>query len=93
MEAPALIAVLMGMITSVFGGVLRDIVCNDIPKVFSDHRPYALCAFVGGWVLVALDALGVAQWLGLVVAAAVASLFRMLAMRFDWQIPAWRVDR
>lgn len=93
MEAPALIAVLMGMITSVFGGVLRDIVCNDIPKVLSDHRPYALCAFVGGWVLVALDALGVAQWLGLVVAAAVASLFRMLAMRFDWQIPAWRVDR
>ena len=93
MEVPALIAVLMGVMTSVFGGVLRDIVCNDIPKVFSDHRPYALCAFVGGWVLVLLHTLSVAEWLGLVVAASVASLFRMLAMRFDWQIPAWKVDR
>ncbi len=93
MEVPALIAVLMGVMTSVFGGVLRDIVCNDIPKVFSDHRPYALCAFVGGWVLVLLHTLSVAEWLGLVVAASVASLFRILAMRFDWQIPAWKVDR
>ena len=84
MEVPALIAVLMGVMTSVFGGVLRDIVCNDIPKVFSDHRPYALCAFVGGWVLVLLHTLSVAEWLGLVVAASVASLFRILAMRFDW---------
>jgi hypothetical protein len=33
-----------------FGGVLRDIVCNEIPRAFSDHRPYAVCAFVGGWV-------------------------------------------
>lgn len=93
MEVPALIAVLMGVMTSVFGGVLRDIVCNDIPKVFSDHRPYALCAFVGGWLLVLLHTLSVAEWLGLVVAASVASLFRILAMRFDWQIPAWKVDR
>ena len=93
MEVPALIAVLMGVMTSVFGGVLRDIVCNDIPKVFSDHRPYALCAVVGGWVLVLLHTLSVAEWLGLVVAASVASLFRILAMRFDWQIQAWKVDR
>ena len=83
----------MGMVTAVFGGVLRDIVCNDIPKVFSDHRPYALCAFCGGWVLVATHAMGVAQWVGLVAAALVATLSRMVAMQLDWQIPAWRVDR
>ncbi len=92
-DVPALVAVLMGMVTAVFGGVLRDIVCNDIPKVFSDHRPYALCAFCGGWVLVATHAMGVAQWVGLVAAALVATLSRMVAMQLDWQIPAWRVDR
>ena len=92
-DVPALVAVLMGMVTAVFGGVLRDIVCNDIPKVFSDHRPYALCAFCGGWVLVAIHAMGLAQWIGLLSAALVASLSRMVAMQCDWQIPAWRVDR
>ncbi len=35
-----------------FGGVLRDVVCNEIPRAFSDHRPYAICAFAGGWVAV-----------------------------------------
>ena len=92
-DVPALVAVLMGMVTAVFGGVLRDIVCNDVPKVFSDHRPYALCAFCGGWVLVATHAMGVTQWIGLLFAALVASLSRMVAMQRDWQIPAWRIDR
>ena len=56
---PAIVAVLMGMITAVFGGVLRDIVCNEIPSAFSDHRPYAVCAFIGGWALVGAQAGGV----------------------------------
>jgi uncharacterized membrane protein YeiH len=37
------------VITGVFGGVLRDVLCNEVPQAFSDHRPYALCAFAGGW--------------------------------------------
>lgn len=89
---PPLVAVLMGMITAVFGGVLRDVVCNDIPKVFSDHRPYAICAFLGGWVLVAADAFGAPQWLALVASAIVATLARILAMLFNIQIPAWKID-
>jgi uncharacterized membrane protein YeiH len=38
----------LGLFTAVFGGVLRDIVCNEIPKAFSDHRPYAIRSIVGG---------------------------------------------
>jgi uncharacterized membrane protein YeiH len=91
-EVPALVAVTMGMITAVFGGVLRDIVCNDIPRVLSDHRPYAVCAFVGGWVMVLCVWLGLSEWTSLVIAASVATFSRMLAMRFDWQIPSWKVD-
>ena len=41
-SVPPLVAIMMGVITAVFGGVLRDIVCNDIPRVFSDHRPLSL---------------------------------------------------
>lgn len=89
---PALVAVLMGMITAVFGGVLRDVVCNDIPKVFSDHRPYALCAFVGGWALVLAENLGTPQWLALLITAAIVTGLRILSMVLNIQIPAWKID-
>jgi len=89
---PAIVAVLMGMVTAVFGGVLRDIVCNEIPSAFRDHRPYAVCAFAGGWVLVAAHAIGAADWAGLVSAAATAALLRALTLLTDFQLPRWSPD-
>ncbi|OUM00323.1 trimeric intracellular cation channel family protein [Variovorax sp. JS1663] len=89
---PAIVAVLMGLVTAVCGGVLRDIVCNEIPRAFSDHRPYALCAFVGGWLVVGAEQLAMPQWLGLVAAAGTATLLRVLAMLLGWRLPAWRAE-
>ena len=48
-----------------FGVVLRDIVCDEIPQAFHDHRPYAVCSFASGWVVVAADLLGLAGWASL----------------------------
>jgi uncharacterized membrane protein YeiH len=89
-QLPAIVAVLMGVVTAVFGGVLRDIVCNDIPAAFNDHRPYAVCAFAGGWVLVAALQWQAPPWLALALGAASATLLRALALAFDWRLPAWR---
>ena len=90
---PALVAVLMGVVTPVFGGVLRDIVCNQIPAAFIDHRPYALCAFLGGWVYLGLQALDTPDWLTLSATVFFTAGLRMLALWRDWQLPIWRVDR
>lgn len=90
---PAIVAVLLGMITAVFGGVLRDVVCNEIPRAFSDHRPYAICSFTGGWVLVAAQALALPGWVSLTLAALVASGLRVAAVAWDWRLPAWRASR
>ena len=87
---PALVAVLMGVVTGVFGGVLRDIVCNEIPAVLKDHRPYAVCAFAGGWAYVGLHAVGVDPSAATLGALAVTSGSRMLALRFGWRLPAWK---
>ena len=89
-QMPGVVAVLMGVITGAFGGVLRDMVCNEIPVAFKDHRPYAVCAFVGGWVYVAVWALGWPGWLALLASVVVTAGLRGLALWRNWQIPAWR---
>lgn len=91
-QMPALLAVLMGVITGVFGGVLRDVMCNEVPVAFRDHRPYAICGFAGGWVVVGAQALQAPAWIELVGGALLATTLRALALRFDWQIPAWDHD-
>jgi uncharacterized membrane protein YeiH len=87
---PAVIAVILGVVTAVFGGVLRDIVCNDIPRVFSDHRPYAICSFIGGWVMVLANAAELPQWLALLAAAGSTTALRAAAVLMDWRLPAWQ---
>jgi len=89
---PALVAVLMGVVTPVFGGVLRDIVCNEIPTAFRDHRPYALCAFIGGWVYLGSAALGLPGWAALSATVTVTAGLRVLALWRDWRLPLWRVE-
>ncbi len=91
-QMPGLIAVLMGVMTAAFGGVLRDIVCNEIPSAFRDHRPYAVCAFVGGWVVVAIDRMAQMPTLALAVGGLLATVLRLLAIRLDWTLPRWRVE-
>ena len=90
--APPLVAVLMGMVTAVVGGVLRDIVCNEVPTAFRDRRPYAVCAFAGGWVMVGAHLLQTPGWLGLFAAAATATLLRAWAMLTDYRLPEWNRD-
>ena len=88
MGQPPLVAIMMGVITATFGGVLRDLVCNEIPDLFRDHRPYAVCALAGclGYALV--SALEPPSWLPVAACAALTTASRYLAVRYDWRIPA-----
>ncbi len=88
---PAIVAVIMGVITAVFGGVLRDVVVNEIPRAFVDHQPYSVVAFVGGWVVVALDAVNASPLIAVGVGALVITALRFAAMIFGWRLPTWRV--
>jgi uncharacterized membrane protein YeiH len=87
---PAIVAVLMGVVTATFGGILRDVVCNDIPTALRDRRPYAICAFVGGWAYVLATHLQLAPGLALLLAAATATGLRTWALLSRFQLPAGR---
>jgi uncharacterized membrane protein YeiH len=82
------IAALMGMITGVFGGVLRDITCNEIPSIFvKNTQLYATCSFVGAWVYIGLERSGAALWLATTASILVTFTFRLVAARFNWRLP------
>ena len=92
LQMPGVVAVLMGVITGVFGGVLRDMVCNEIPSAFRDHRPYAVFAFLGGWAYVGLWQASTAGWLALLLCVAITAGLRAVALWRNWELPAWRVQ-
>ncbi len=90
---PAIVAVLLGMVTAVVGGVLRDVVCNEIPRAFDDHRPYAICSFAGGWLLVAAQSASLPGWVSLTLAALATTGLRLAAVAWNWRLPAWQASR
>jgi uncharacterized membrane protein YeiH len=86
-----IIAVVMGVITPVFGGVLRDVVVNEIPRAFNDHQPYAVIAFTGGWLVVLFNALDWSSFWAVATGALIITVLRLLAVIFGWRLPTWRV--
>jgi uncharacterized membrane protein YeiH len=84
-----IICALMGVVTGVFGGVMRDLLCNEVPTIFVDRRPYAICAFAGAWSYLAASALLAPQWLALAAGILVAAGLRLLSLRQGWKLPGW----
>ncbi|MBB3118494.1 MULTISPECIES: trimeric intracellular cation channel family protein [Telluria group] len=83
---PLFIASMMGVITGIFGGVLRDIVCNEVPMVFRDGKPYAICAFIGCWLYILLQRTNVSDDFALWLSATVITLLRLLTWKFDMRV-------
>jgi len=80
---PVFIASLMGVITGIFGGVLRDIVCNEVPMVFRDGKPYAICAFFGAWLYIGLQYTDVSDDIALWASAAFITITRLVTWKFE----------
>ncbi|MBA5635937.1 trimeric intracellular cation channel family protein [Duganella sp. LX20W] len=85
-DMPVFIAAMMGVITGIFGGVLRDIVCNEVPMVFRDGKPYAICAFFGAWLYIGLQHTQVSNDFALWFSATFITLLRLLTWKFDMRI-------
>lgn len=89
LELSSIVAVLMGVITGIFGGVLRDLMCNRIPSVFRHSTElYATCSFIGTWVFIILTWLDVNAFIASATGATVIFILRLLAVRFKMTLPA-----
>lgn len=85
MDAP-LTPILLGLVTGVGGGVLRDVLTGTMPRLLY-KRVYALASLGGAIVYYLLLRLGVPNALGAVVCMALIVLVRYFATRYHWNMP------
>jgi len=79
-------AVILGGITAVGGGTLRDVLIREVPSVLTSGL-YAIPALVGALLLVAGDRLGLGDPVSAVIGAVVCFVIRLLGIRFDVHAP------
>jgi uncharacterized membrane protein YeiH len=81
------VAVLLGVVTGSFGGVIADVICNELPLVFVRSPLYATCSFFGALAYVLLKWLGVDSSLAMGVGFCVVVALRVGAVRWGWYLP------
>ncbi len=86
-QMPWFTSVMMGVLTGVFGGVIRDVLCNEVPLILRDSRPYATCAFVGCWVYVLLDYANFDTVYSVLIATGFILVARLVTFKFDVRLP------
>lgn len=84
------VAVLMGIVTIIVGGMIRDMICNEIPLVLRKEI-YITASMVGACVYFLVEPY-FADWLAEVLMMATIFLIRMLAINYDWHLPPLRRD-
>jgi uncharacterized membrane protein YeiH len=80
-------AVLVGVVTAVGGGALRDVFAGRPPEIFQPGKLYALAALGGVLAYVGLEHLDVRLAIATVVCVAVTFALRMAALQLDWTTP------
>lgn len=83
------VVLVMGMITGCMGGLMRDVVCNEVPLVLKQGELYVTCAFAGALVAVVLGAAGMGGWVALMACAAVVFVLRAGSLALGWRLPVY----
>lgn len=86
MDAHWLVASLMGVITGVFGGILRDVLCNEVPLVFSGEL-YATAAWSGALLLILTHAQELHGELAVVAPTVAVFVIRLAGIHWRIHLP------
>jgi uncharacterized membrane protein YeiH len=84
------ILLVMGMITGCLGGLLRDVVCNEVPLVLKQGELYVTCAFAGALGAVLALQAGLGEGVALILCAALVFILRAGSIAFGWRLPVYR---
>ncbi|PQJ74503.1 trimeric intracellular cation channel family protein [Polaribacter gangjinensis] len=90
-ELHPIVALIMGMISAVFGGVLRDILTNKVPLIF-EKEIYASACLLGGISYLTLDVLHLNNNINFVISATIIFIIRWVAVKYHLQLPKIKDD-
>lgn len=83
------IILIMGVVTGCLGGLMRDVVCNEVPLVLKQGELYVTCAFAGAAAAVILVGLFGQPRLALWACAAVTFGLRAGSLALGWRLPVY----
>ena len=86
-ELPPLICIALGTMSACFGGVIRDILCNEIPVIFRKNI-YATACILGGLAYFLLLKTSLNTDVVMIVSGSVVITVRLLAVTFNWSLPS-----
>ncbi|MFG0382357.1 trimeric intracellular cation channel family protein [Pseudomonas sp. zbq_18] len=89
-NVPYSTALIMGVMTGVAGGVMRDVICNEIPLIFQKEI-YATACLLGSLVFIGLRELQTPHWLDTGIAMLVVLLTRLAAIRWHLSLPRFHL--
>ncbi|WLP93784.1 trimeric intracellular cation channel family protein [Psychrobacter sp. M13] len=84
------IAIMMGVWTAILGGLLRDIICNELPLLLQ-REIYISASIAGSVTYLLLAHYGINSSLNEFIMLGVIFAVRILALRFDWHLPSIRL--
>lgn len=87
---PALIVILMGAITGSAGGLLRDVLCAEVPLLLRKGELYATASIIGAGVYLVLKTMTCPRPVASLTGAAVVIALRFAAIRWRWVLPTFR---
>ncbi|WP_242119502.1 trimeric intracellular cation channel family protein [Aestuariivivens sediminicola] len=85
-ELHPIICIALGTMTASFGGVIRDILCNEIPVIFRKEI-YATACILGGLIYFLLSELPIENNFVFVISGIVVIVVRLLAVKFKIALP------
>lgn len=85
------IALVMGMVTAAFGGVIRDVLTNQVPLIFKKEI-YASACLLGGLVYLGTNYIGASDWVQFFATVLTVISIRLLAVKYHLQLPKIKDD-
>lgn len=87
---PAIVVLIMGVVTGTVGGLMRDVLCNEVPLTLKQGELYLSCAFAGGAMALLAGWAGFGLPTALLACAGVTFALRAGSILWGWKLPVYR---